>query len=78
MSNLPDCTDRTLTFRVRTTAYGSQTLFAALSRWIALGEDQYRRIDLFEQRVDNVDMELQDEHTKEFQRTESPSYGGSD
>jgi len=51
-----DVTDRTITFRVRTTAYGVRTLTQALATWLQLGEDKYRRIDMYEQRVDGVDM----------------------
>jgi len=74
-----DCTDRTITFTVRTTGYGSQTLAHLLATWLKLGEDQYRRIDMYQQRVDGVDMKDEDDDfAKELQRTEIDSYGGSD
>ncbi len=71
-----DITDRTLSFRVRTTAIGARQLSKALSDWIGDESVNYRRIDMFEQRVDGIPMEKNNDNTKELSRTSCGSAAG--
>ena len=64
---MKDETDRTIKLTIRTNQTGSQWLFKRLSHWLDIMPNT-RRIDIFEQRVDGVPMEKNDDDTKEFSK----------
>ena len=66
--------DRTLTFKVRTNAWGAQALFKCLGRWID-DTATCRYVDMYEQRVDGVPMEPDNDNTKELSTEDSLSSG---
>lgn len=65
-----DGTDRTIKLTIRTTGPGARILFKQLANWIEIN-NEHRSIDMFEQHVDGVPMEKEDDNTKELQREES-------
>ena len=63
---MSSCTDRTITFKVRTDAWGAQSLFRSLGHWID-HSGTLRSIDMYEQRVDGeLIKDKVDDFTKEF------------
>ena len=59
---MKDETDRTITFTVRTNGYGGRLLFKAIANWLG-NTQKFRCIDMFEQRVDGVPMEKDNDHS---------------
>ena len=70
--HMPKRTDRTIRLVIRTNGYGARCLFKVLANWIGKSEE-YRQIDLFEQRVDGVPMEPDNDNTKELSTEDSLS-----
>ena len=73
---MKDLTDRTLTFRLRTNDWGARMLFRALSQWMD-GSPDFRRVDMFKQRVDGVPMEKDNDNTKKLSKETRSPYDGS-